>query len=75
MFKKDFVISNQVSRQKGKTLMEKIFYKLMSNSNFGYDCRNNFENYYISLVIDKIEEMGYIRQHQSIHNPSIKEFF
>ena len=41
MFKKEFVISNQVARQNAKTPMEKNFYKLMNNSNFGYDCRNN----------------------------------
>ena len=35
---------NQVSRQNAKTDVEKDFYKLMSNSNFGYDCQNNADN-------------------------------
>ena len=43
-FKKEFVIMNQVSRQNAKTDVEKDFYKLMSNSNFGYDCQNNADN-------------------------------
>ena len=44
MFKKEFVIMNQVSRQNAKTSIEKDFFKLMINSNFGYDCRNNLDN-------------------------------
>ena len=36
--KKEFVIMNQVSRQNAKTDVKKDFYKLMNNSNFGYDC-------------------------------------
>ena len=75
MFKKDFVISNQIARQNVNTAMERIFYKLMNNSNFGYDCRNNFDNRYFMLVIDELEEMSYIRKHQSIYDPSMKYFF
>ena len=37
-FKKEFVITNQVSRQNARADVEKDFYKLMNNSNFGYDC-------------------------------------
>ena len=57
MFKKDFVIGNQIARQNAKTPMEKNVYKLMNNSNFSYDCCNNFENCYFTLVVDEIEEM------------------
>ena len=38
---------NQVSRQKAKTEVEKDFYKLMNNSNFGYNCRNNADNFFL----------------------------
>ena len=44
MFKKEFVISNQVAKQNAKTPVEKNFYKLINNANFGYDCHNNFDN-------------------------------
>ena len=64
-----------MARQNAKTPMEKNFYKLMNNSNFGYDCRNNFENCYFTPEVDEIEEMACIRKHQSIHDPSIVNFF
>ena len=44
MLKKEFVIMNHVSRQNAKTSVEKDFFKLMNNSNFGYDCRNNIDS-------------------------------
>ena len=43
-FKKEFVVMNQVSRQNAQTNVEKDFFKLMNNSNCGYDCRNNADN-------------------------------
>ena len=49
-FKKDFVIINQVSRENARTDVEKHFYKLMNNSNFGYDYRNNADNCYFSPI-------------------------
>ena len=39
-FKRHFVIMNQVARENAKSSVEKEFYKLMNNSNFGYYCRN-----------------------------------
>ena len=74
MFKKEFLISNKVARQNAKTGMEKNFYKLMNNSNFGYDCRNNFDNCSLSPVIEELAEMSYIRKHQSVFDPSVKDF-
>ena len=43
-FKKEFVLSNQTSRQNAKNNIEKDFFKLMNNANFGFDCRNNASN-------------------------------
>ena len=37
MFKKEFVIMNQVLQQNAKTGVEGDFFKLMNNSNFSYD--------------------------------------
>ena len=41
-FKKNFILENQRSRQNTKNSIKKDFYKLMNNSNLGYDCHNNF---------------------------------
>ena len=43
-FKKDFVVMSQNARKTAKTKVEKDFYKLLNNSNFGNDCRNNLGN-------------------------------
>ena len=43
-FREKFILINQKSRQLSKNKFEKDFYKLMNNSNFGYDCRNNLDN-------------------------------
>ena len=75
MLTEEFVISNKVARQNAKTDMEKKFYKLINNSNFGYDCRKNFDNCFLDLAIDELEEMYYTPKHQSLFDPSLKDFF
>ena len=74
-FKRDFVIMKQVSRQKAQTKVEKDFYKLMNNSNFGNDCRNNIDNSNFKAIYDEIEEISYIQRYISIYfNDDYKDF-
>ena len=73
-FKRDFVIMNQVSRQKAQTDVEKDFYKIMNNANFGYDCRNNADNCYFSPIYDEIDELSYAKRYQNIFDQSISDF-
>ena len=61
-FKKDFVVINQKSRQAATNKVEKDFYKLLNNSNFGIDCRNNIDNCKLKLVYDGIDEIIYIKK-------------
>ena len=53
-FKKNFIIKNQVARQHAKNNVEKDFYKLLNNSNLGYDCRNNLNNCTFIPIFDEL---------------------
>ena len=53
-FKKDFVIMNQKSRQHEPSSVERDFFKLLNNSNFGIDCRNNIDNCILEPLYDDL---------------------
>ena len=75
-FKKDFVVMNQNARKTAKTKVEKDFYKLLSNSNFGNDCRNNIGNCKLDLLYDGLDEISYIKKFTNIFVYShFSEFF
>ena len=73
-FKKDFVLMNQRSRQNAKNDIEKNFYKLMNNSNFGVDCRNNANNFKFEPLINEIDELTYIKKYHNLFDSKIKSF-
>ena len=75
-FKKDFVVMNQNARKTAKTKVEKDFYKLLSNSNFGNDWRSNVGNCKLELMYDGVEEISYIKEFTNIlTDPKLSEFF
>ena len=57
---------NQNTRKTAKTKVEKDFYKLLNNSNFGYNCRNNIENCTLDLLYDDLDEISYIKKFTNI---------
>ena len=65
-FKKEFAIMNQVFRQNAQINVEKIFYKLMNNSKFRYDCRNNTDNCTFAAIFDEIEKLSDAKQFQNV---------
>ena len=65
---------NQKSRQQSKNDIEKDFYKLMNNSNFGYNCRNNLDNCKFVPIFDELKEITYINRYHIIFDPKISEF-
>ena len=75
-FKKEFVVMNQKSRQRATSSVERDFYKLPNNSNFGIDCRNNIDNYMLEPLFDDFEEIFYIKKFTTIFNDdTFRDFF
>ena len=75
-FKKDFVVMNQNARKTAKSKVEKGFYKLLNNSNFGNDCRNNIGNCNLELIYNGSEELAYIKKFTDVFDdPKFKDFF
>ena len=74
-FKRDFVVMNQNARKLTKTKVEKDFYKLLNNSNFGNDCRNN-RNCKLELMFNSVEEIRYLKKFANIiQDTKYREFF
>ena len=69
-FKRDFVVMNQNARKVAKTKVEKDFYKLLNNSNFGNDCRNAFGNSKLELMFDGHEEISYLKKFTNVMQSS-----
>ena len=75
-FKRDFVVMNKDARKVAKTKDEKDFYKLLNNSNFGNDCRNNLGNCKLELLFDGLGEISYIKKFTNIlQDNRYREFF
>ena len=67
---------NENAQKIAKTKVEKDFYKLWNNSNFGNDCRNNIGNSMLELIFDGHEEISYLKKFTNImQNSRFREFF
>ena len=44
-----------------KQFRGKVFYKLMNNSNFGYDSRNNIDNGTFAPISNELDEILYLK--------------
>ena len=49
-------------RKKCKNLSPKIFFKLLNNVGFGYDCSNNSDNCKFILIFDQLKEITYLKK-------------
>ena len=65
---------NQQSRQNAKNAIEKVFFKLMNNANFGFDCRNNAKNRKFERIIDEINEISCIKKYNNLFDNKVSEF-
>ena len=66
---------NQFARQKAETFFKKDFYKLVNNSNFQIDCRNNIYICQFEAIYDEISERSFIKEYENIlGNSQFKDF-
>ena len=73
-FKQNFILMNQKSRQESKNSVEKDFFKLMNNSNFGYDCKNNIDNCKFVPIFDEYKEITLINRYHNIFDQKVSKF-
>ena len=67
---------NQKARQKATSSVERDFYKLLNNCNFGIDCRNNIHNCVLEPLYGEISEVSYIKKFSTIFgNETYRDFF
>ena len=46
----------------------------MNISNFGYDCRNDFDNYKFVPIFDEYNELSYIHSYHNIFDQRVSQF-
>ena len=69
-FKREFVVMNKNARKIAKTKFKKDFYKLLNDSNFGNNCKNNIGNCKLELLFDGLDEISYIKKFTNIMQDS-----
>ena len=65
---------NQKSRQESKSNIEKDFFKLMNNSNFGNDCRNILDYCDFVPIFDEIGKIQRLQKYFNLIDPKISGF-
>ena len=66
---------NQKPRQKATSSVERDLKKLLNNSNFGIDCRNNIDTCFLEPLYDDFSEISYIENFTTIFNDATFRFF
>ena len=67
-FKNGFVAMNQKARQTAESKVEKDFYKLLNNSNFGIDCGNAADNCTLNqymMIFQKLHTLKIMLQYST----------
>ena len=71
------MVTNQKARQLAASFVKKDFYKLLNNSNFGIDYRNNIDNYHLEPIYEDFSEISYIKNYTTIYenDDTFRNFF
>ena len=62
------------SRQNAKNSIEKDFFQLLNNVNFGDDCRNNLDNCQFILIFDEMNEITYLKRYYNCFYKEVLKF-
>ena len=68
------MLMNQSQDKMQRILLKNDFYKLMNNSNFGYDCRDNLDNCQFVPIYNELKEITYIKKHYNFFDPKVSKF-
>ena len=66
-FKKEYILGNQGARQEAVARGDDVqanFWKLLNNSNFGFDCRDNSQNKILHLIYDEDAEIELLTKYE-----------
>ena len=74
LLKRYLIVMNQCTRQTAKISVQKEFFKLMSNANFGYDYRNNLDNCRFVSICDELIEISYLKKYCNLFYKDIFKF-
>ena len=67
---------NQKSRQNETSSIERDFFRLLNNSSFDIDCRNNIDNCILEPLYEDLNEISYIKKFATIfHDNTFKNVF
>ena len=57
-----------------KNNIEKDFFRLMNNANFGFDCRNNANNTKFEPIINEVNKISYIKNYYNLFDTKVQKF-
>ena len=75
-FEKEYILGNQCGKQEAEERGDDVqvhFWKLLNNSNFSFDCRDNSQNKSLHLIYNEDGEIEFLTKYEGYKstNPSL----